>query len=191
MILFKLSAVVVRSSLSSSSNRLSSSSSSSSRRNNILLLRYYHQFTCFHSSSYLSDRDRGGEGRSPSLSNHPNVASVLSLRPSPPPPPSDSSPSNTDSDGVGVDVDVDVVARSSSSSSSSAQPPPSLILQRGGGTQPVTVAGFVRTIRNQKQRSFVELGDGSTIYPLQAVLSPSHAKGYVSLFLFFFLGNAT
>lgn len=41
----------------------------------------------------------------------------------------------------------------------------------------VTVAGFVRTIRNQKQRSFVELGDGSTLYALQAVVSPSHAKG--------------
>ena len=43
----------------------------------------------------------------------------------------------------------------------------------------VTVAGFVRTIRNQKQRSFVELGDGSTVYALQAVVPPSHAKGYV------------
>lgn len=43
----------------------------------------------------------------------------------------------------------------------------------------VTVAGFVRTIRNQKQRSFVELGDGSTVYALQAVVPPSHTKGYV------------
>lgn len=45
----------------------------------------------------------------------------------------------------------------------------------------VTVAGFVRTIRNQKQRSFVELGDGSTVYALQAVVPPSHAKGYVCI----------
>lgn len=43
----------------------------------------------------------------------------------------------------------------------------------------VTVAGFVRTIRNQKQRSFVELGDGSTVHALQAVVPPSHTKGYV------------
>lgn len=47
----------------------------------------------------------------------------------------------------------------------------------------VTVAGFVRTIRNQKQRSFVELGDGSTVYALQAVVPPSHAKGYVCFML--------
>ena len=58
----------------------------------------------------------------------------------------------------------------------------------GAGPQrtQVTVAGFVRTIRNQKQRSFVELGDGSTLYALQAVVSPSHAKGYVFFFFFFF-----
>ncbi len=57
----------------------------------------------------------------------------------------------------------------------------------GAGPQrtQVTVAGFVRTIRNQKQRSFVELGDGSTLYALQAVVSPSHAKGYVFFFFFF------
>lgn len=65
----------------------------------------------------------------------------------------------------------------------------------GGGPQrtQVTVAGFVRTIRNQKQRSFVELGDGSTLYALQAVVSPSHAKGYVFLFFlcFIFFSDAT
>ena len=53
----------------------------------------------------------------------------------------------------------------------------------------VTVAGFVRTIRNQKQRSFVELGDGSTIYALQAVVPPSHAKGYVFFVSCFFFLN--
>lgn len=39
------------------------------------------------------------------------------------------------------------------------------------------MVGFVRTIRNQKLRSFVEVGDGSTVYPLQAVLEPLQAKG--------------
>ena len=41
----------------------------------------------------------------------------------------------------------------------------------------ITVAGFVRTVRNQKLRSFVEIGDGSTVESLQAVLEPHQAKG--------------
>lgn len=49
--------------------------------------------------------------------------------------------------------------------------------QHGGRT--ITVEGSIRTIRNQKQRSFVELGDGSTAYPLQAVLDPQLADGHV------------
>lgn len=47
--------------------------------------------------------------------------------------------------------------------------------RNGGHT--VTVEGSIRTVRNQKQRSFVELGDGSTAYPLQAVLDPQLADG--------------
>lgn len=43
--------------------------------------------------------------------------------------------------------------------------------------QRITVAASVRTVRNQKLRSFVELGDGSTVESLQAVLEPHHAKG--------------
>lgn len=43
----------------------------------------------------------------------------------------------------------------------------------------VTVVGSVRTVRNQKHLTFVELGDGSTVQSLQAVLEPSQAKGYV------------
>lgn len=43
----------------------------------------------------------------------------------------------------------------------------------------VTVVGSVRTVRNQKHLSFVELGDGSTVQSLQAVLEPSQAEGYV------------
>lgn len=160
--LFNLSVV-----LRSSSNRLS--------RRIIPLLHHlnhdhHYQYQCalfYSSSSLLScssyssySSDRGGGGRGPNLSNHPSVASVLAFRPSSSSSSSDPSPNN--GGGVGV------VAR--------------LPLLQRGGTQPVTVAGFIRTIRNQKQRSFVELGDGSTLFPLQAVLSPSQAKGYVSSF---------
>lgn len=42
----------------------------------------------------------------------------------------------------------------------------------------ITAIGSVRTVRNQKNRSFLELGDGSTTQPLQAVLEPSQAEGY-------------
>ncbi|SLM33553.1 asparaginyl-trna synthetase [Lasallia pustulata] len=41
----------------------------------------------------------------------------------------------------------------------------------------ITVLASVRTVRNQKKRSFVELGDGSTIHSLQAVLEPSQCRG--------------
>ena len=44
-------------------------------------------------------------------------------------------------------------------------------------SQKIAVAGSVRTIRNQKNRSFLELGDGSTTHSLQAVLEPQHADG--------------
>ena len=49
--------------------------------------------------------------------------------------------------------------------------------RHGGHT--ITVHGSIRTIRSQKQRSFVELGDGSTAFSLQAVLAPQLAKGHV------------
>ena len=49
----------------------------------------------------------------------------------------------------------------------------------GHGGHTITVEGSIRTIRNQKQRSFVELGDGSTAFPLQAVLEPQLAEGHV------------
>jgi aspartyl/asparaginyl-tRNA synthetase len=41
----------------------------------------------------------------------------------------------------------------------------------------ISVVGHVRTIRNQKRWSFVELGDGSTTSTLQALLKPEQAKG--------------
>jgi aspartyl/asparaginyl-tRNA synthetase len=45
-------------------------------------------------------------------------------------------------------------------------------------TEQVTVNGFVRSVRSQKSRSFVALGDGSSIEPLQAVLPADRADGY-------------
>lgn len=49
----------------------------------------------------------------------------------------------------------------------------------GFAQRKVEVTAHIRTIRNQKRHSFVELGDGSTIHSLQAVLSPSQATRYV------------
>ena len=42
----------------------------------------------------------------------------------------------------------------------------------------VQVTANVRTVRNQKRRSFVELEDGSTVRPIQALIVPEQAKGY-------------
>lgn len=53
----------------------------------------------------------------------------------------------------------------------------------------VKATGSVRTIRNQKHRSFVELGDGSTTQSLQAVLEPAQAEGCVSFLAF--IGQAS
>lgn len=41
----------------------------------------------------------------------------------------------------------------------------------------IEVTAHVRTIRNQKRHSFVELGDGSTTASLQALLEPAQATG--------------
>jgi asparaginyl-tRNA synthetase len=40
----------------------------------------------------------------------------------------------------------------------------------------VIVNGFVRSIRNQKNRSFASIGDGSSLEPLQALLTPQQAQ---------------
>ena len=50
----------------------------------------------------------------------------------------------------------------------------------GEPLQRTRVVGTVRTIRNQKRRSFVEIGDGSTSHSLQALLEPHQARGQVS-----------
>ena len=49
--------------------------------------------------------------------------------------------------------------------------------------QQVTAVGSVRTVRKQKNRAFVEIGDGSTIHTLQAILEPSQAEGYALNYL--------
>ena len=40
----------------------------------------------------------------------------------------------------------------------------------------VIVNGFVRSVRNQKNRSFASIGDGSSLEPLQALLTPQQAQ---------------
>jgi hypothetical protein len=44
----------------------------------------------------------------------------------------------------------------------------------------LTVNGFVRSVRRQKRIAFAAIGDGSTLKPLQAVLTPDQAEGSVS-----------
>lgn len=40
----------------------------------------------------------------------------------------------------------------------------------------VNVNGFIRSIRNQKKISFASIGDGSSVQPLQALLTPQQAE---------------
>jgi hypothetical protein len=49
---------------------------------------------------------------------------------------------------------------------------------QSGPTEEVTVNGFVRSVRSQKSHSFVSLGDGSSMVPLQAVVPANRADGY-------------
>lgn len=41
----------------------------------------------------------------------------------------------------------------------------------------VEVVGAVRTIRKQKHHAFLEIGDGSSVHSLQAVLKPDQVQG--------------
>lgn len=41
----------------------------------------------------------------------------------------------------------------------------------------IKVNGFVRSVRKQKNVAFAVIGDGSTLDPLQVVLSPEQAEG--------------
>lgn len=54
---------------------------------------------------------------------------------------------------------------------------------------PVTVQGFVRSIRKQKNVAFVSLGDGTTLKPLQVVLSPHQVEGYDLSTLYFIINS--
>lgn len=64
-------------------------------------------------------------------------------------------------------------------SGDTASTPPSIasLLDRGpADANNVYVNGFIRSARSQKRRSFVAIGDGSTLEPLQALLSPEQAQ---------------
>jgi len=52
------------------------------------------------------------------------------------------------------------------------------VLQNTNNGDTVTVHGFVQSLRKQKKVAFVALTDGSSIEPLQVVLSPDQAEGY-------------
>lgn len=43
----------------------------------------------------------------------------------------------------------------------------------------IEVNGYVRTIRKQKRIAFAAVGDGSSLQPVQAVLTPDQALSYV------------
>ena len=46
-----------------------------------------------------------------------------------------------------------------------------------GSSRDVTVTGFVRSVRKQKNHVFVAIGDGSSYESLQVVAHPHHAQG--------------
>ncbi|KAF2730264.1 asparaginyl-tRNA synthetase [Polyplosphaeria fusca] len=45
------------------------------------------------------------------------------------------------------------------------------------GDRPVTLNGYVRSVRKQKRVAFAALGDGSSLHTVQAVLTPQQAEG--------------
>jgi hypothetical protein len=58
-----------------------------------------------------------------------------------------------------------------------AQPSIAQVLDVGPiDSDKVVINGFIRSIRNQKQRSFASIGDGSSLEPLQALLTPEQAQ---------------
>jgi asparaginyl-tRNA synthetase len=56
----------------------------------------------------------------------------------------------------------------------------SKLLDSPPSTDNVTVNGFIRSIRNQKARSFAVIGDGTSLQPLQALLTPAQAQRHFS-----------
>jgi hypothetical protein len=53
------------------------------------------------------------------------------------------------------------------------------LLNSSPSDRSVAVNGFIRSIRNQKARSFAVIGDGTSLEPLQALLTPVQAQRYV------------
>jgi asparaginyl-tRNA synthetase len=49
------------------------------------------------------------------------------------------------------------------------------------GSPEIQVKGYVRTIRKQKRIAFAAIEDGSSLQPIQAVLTPDQAQSYVEL----------
>ena len=47
--------------------------------------------------------------------------------------------------------------------------------------QELRLQGYIRSVRKQKRFAFAEISDGSTVVPLQAILTPSQAAEYVGL----------
>jgi asparaginyl-tRNA synthetase len=43
----------------------------------------------------------------------------------------------------------------------------------------IKIGGIIRSIRKQKHASFAHISDGSTLAPIQVVLNPELAVGYV------------
>jgi asparaginyl-tRNA synthetase len=52
------------------------------------------------------------------------------------------------------------------------------LLESPASSSNVTVNGFVRSVRRQKTRSFAAIGDGTSLEPLQALLTPDQAEKY-------------
>jgi asparaginyl-tRNA synthetase len=44
----------------------------------------------------------------------------------------------------------------------------------------IKIGGIIRSIRKQKHAAFAHISDGSTLAPIQVVLDPELAAGYVS-----------
>jgi asparaginyl-tRNA synthetase len=57
--------------------------------------------------------------------------------------------------------------------------PPSVPQQRPSDHQPLTIHGYIRSVRKQKRIAFAAIGDGSTLHTVQAVLAPQLAEGLV------------
>lgn len=60
-----------------------------------------------------------------------------------------------------------------------------LLDRRESAPDTAIVSGYVRTIRNQKNITFASIGDGSSLEPLQALLTPEQAQRQVPQFLNF------